>query len=84
MRSKFEPCSDLFSVCGQGRLGLGQRCGLKSHDMGSSHKFDDFRLNIINKNLQVDLDFNTSDLWLHLDLSLLTWKYLRFKCMLFK
>ncbi len=52
--------------------------------LDSSHKFDDFRLNKIITDLQLDLDFNTSDSWLHVDSSLLTWKYLRLKCMLFK
>ncbi len=46
-----------------------------------SAKFDAFRLDMI-KDLQLDL--NTNDSWLHLDLSLLTWEYLRFKGMLLK
>ncbi len=41
------------------------------------------QLDKIIKDLQLDLDFNTSDSWLHLDLNRLTWKYLRFKCVLF-
>ena len=42
-----------------------------THDLELNHKFDDFSLD-----LQLDLDLNASDLRLHLDLSLLTWKYL--------
>lgn len=38
-----------------------QRCG---------HRSVDFRLNQIKKDLQLDLDFNTNDLKLHLDFSL--------------
>ena len=40
-----------------------QKCGLESHDLDSSHKYDE---------LQLDFDFNTNDSSLDLDLSLMT------------
>ena len=41
-----------------------QRCGLESHDLDSSHKYDD---------LQLDFDFNTNNSCFKLDSSPLTW-----------
>ncbi len=49
-----------------------------------SHKFDYLRLHNIMKDLQLNLNYYTNEPWLLLDLSLLTWKYLRFNCMFLK
>ncbi len=59
-----------------------QRRGLESHDMDSSQSWI---TNVTTSDSTISWKtYNANASWLHLDLSAVIWKYLRFKCLLFK